>query len=103
MIQRVIQLVDPFFSIVVFAQLRFRQANAGFLCEHLDLLLDELHDLTSKLLLPSQNTPPLGEAALFEMGASCQGLAPQSGSFDSHTVCTVSNTSPLRATILFSN
>ena len=53
MIQGVIQLVDPFLSIIVFAQLRFCEANTAILCEHFDLLLDELHEFASKLLLTS--------------------------------------------------
>jgi len=56
-IQGVIQLVDPFLSIIVFAQLRFCEANTAILCEHFDLLLDELHEFASKLLLTSQNAP----------------------------------------------
>ena len=57
MVKCVIQLVDPLFSIIVFTQLRLGEAIAAFLCEHFDLLLDQLHEFTSKLLLPLQNTP----------------------------------------------
>ena len=61
----VIQLLDPLSSIIVFTQLRLGEAIAAFLCEHFDLLLDELDKFVSKIfpISTSQDTPLLGEAA----------------------------------------
>jgi hypothetical protein len=55
----VIQLVDPLFSIIVFTQLRLGEAIAAFLCEHFDLLLDEVDEFPSKLfpITTWQDTP----------------------------------------------
>ena len=65
MVKCVIQLVNPLSSIIVFTQLRLGEAIAAFLCEHFDLLLDELDEFASKLfpISTSQDTPLLGEAA----------------------------------------
>jgi hypothetical protein len=55
----VIQLVDPLFSIIVFAQLRLGEAIAAFLREHFHLLLDEVDEFLPKLFLITrwQDTP----------------------------------------------
>jgi hypothetical protein len=54
----VIQLVDPLFSIIVFTQLRLGEAIAAFLCEHFDLLLDQLDEFAPKIFpITTQETP----------------------------------------------
>ena len=65
MVKCVIQFVNPLSSIIVFTQLRLGEAIAAFLCEHFDLLLDELDEFASKLfpISTSQDTSLLGEAA----------------------------------------
>ena len=64
MVKCVIQLVDPLFSIIVFTQLRLGEAIAAFLCEHFDLLLDQLDEFAPKIFpIRTQETLLLGEAA----------------------------------------
>ena len=59
MVKCVIQLVDPFFSIIVFVQLRLGETIAAFICERFDLLLDEVDKFPSKLfpITTWQDTP----------------------------------------------
>jgi hypothetical protein len=55
----VIQLIDPFSSIIVFTQLCLGEAIAAFLREHFDLLLDEVDEFAPKLfpIMTWQGTP----------------------------------------------
>jgi hypothetical protein len=64
-VKSVIQFVYAFFSVIVFAQLRVREAITGFLCKRFDLFLDELDEFAPKLFQITilHGTPLLDEAA----------------------------------------